>query len=90
LVFATSASTNLNFSFNATDQASAPGEGVLVELILVNDGPTQENNDSVEVPFPSSMSSIFETELDGGDCPSNTCGTGETIVWALKRSSQLS
>lgn len=73
----------LNFTFNAEDQSSVPGEGIQVEWIVTNEGTTQENNISVEVPFPTpGISSLSEFLTDGGDCP-GSCDPGDTIVWAL-------
>lgn len=73
----------LNFTFNAADESSRPGDGIQVEWIVVNEGSGQENNISVEVPFPTSgISTLSESLTDGGDCPGN-CDSGETIVWSL-------
>lgn len=78
------ASAALNFSFNAADESSRQGEAFQLEWIVVNDGSSQENNISVEVPMPGTgINSIFESDLDGGDCSSNTCTAGEVIVWSL-------
>ena len=44
---------DLVFTFNASDQSSRPGDGIQVEWIVTNTGNAQENNVSVEVPFPT-------------------------------------
>ena len=78
-----SAQAALNFTFNADDESSRPGEGIQVEWIVTNDGNDTENNVSVEVPFPApGIDNLSESLTDGGDCP-NSCNAGETIVWSL-------
>ena len=75
---------DLAFTFNANDQTSRPGEGVQVEWVVTNTGISQENNLSVELPFPApGFNNLSESLTDGGACPSSSCDFGETIVWTL-------
>jgi len=78
------ASAALNFTFNAANQTTRPGEGIQLEWIVTNTGSQVENSVSVEVPlFSNSVNFISETLTDGGDCPGGTCDVNETIVWDI-------
>ena len=75
----------LEFTFNAEDEGSRPGEGIQVEWIVTNTGTVQESNISVELPFPTpGISTLSESLTDGGDCPGTVSYTHLTLPTILR------
>lgn len=65
------------------DHEFRAGEPLHVEWLVTNTDASTATNLTVEGVYPAMIAWRYDSEMDGGDCPSSSCVSGETVVWTL-------
>jgi len=80
---------DVNLEVQVNPGTVAPGDAVLVELIVSNDGAGVETNITVDLDYPADMNVLPNGAISaGGGCPgtvinNNACDSGEVAAWTI-------
>ena len=80
---------DVNLQVQVNPGTVAPGDSVLVELIVSNDGAGVETGITVDLDYPADMNDLANGAISGGGgCPgtvvnNNACDSGEVAEWTV-------
>jgi uncharacterized repeat protein (TIGR01451 family) len=79
----------VNLQVQVNPGTVAPGDAVLIELIVSNDGAGLETNIVVDLEYPADMNDLSNLAISGGGAcagtisNNNACDSGEVVEWTV-------